>query len=402
MNRASWVNGFVIDVFSVRHVAGALALLGTGCADAPEEVASTSVASGCSRGGIIAQVEQLRVPAGALSPRTGHALASLGGGLFVARGVVDDFETQTNTFPLDLLRVFPHAERVRELPQRGDDEPGGLSYSCMAGSVLPSPSLYLFGGAHYVFELRPDFFGSLVVSDTLWRYDLRARRWSSLSPVGDRPAARTGCVAESFGGFFYMFAGIDRYFNVNNELWRFDPRENQWTELAPNGPVPPPRYKPAVALDQKEGKVYFYGGLAVGAAGFERVDDFWVYDIAENSFRELPNGIAPNRDQGAMGVLGGPMGRRYLVHVGGDLPTDVDCVGFPQRAKATGEVWAFDIAAESWTQLETRGPVPRLEYHAGATVGNAFYFLGGWAEEPDEERTCRQVWSDAIYELRLR
>src|SRR5690606_38219910 len=97
-------------------------------------------------------------------------------------------------------------------------------------------------------------------------------------------------------------------------------------------------------------------------------------------------GITPVRDQGALAVLRGPRGGRYVVHVGGDVPSAVSCVGFPQLAAATDEVWAFDVAAETWALLPTEGAMPRVEYHAGASVGRDFVFAGGWAEEPDPAR----------------
>lgn len=331
--------------------------------------------------------------------RSGHSMVTLGLAPLVVRGVRDDFDTQTNTFPEDILRLGPLTGNVRPLLELGLDRPGGLSHACAAADP-GNASFYLFGGANYVFELRPDFFSSLSVSDELYRYDLPERRWELLEPAGAAPSARSGCAAEFFGGALYIFGGISRSFQVNAELWKLDPELDAWTQLLPEGPVPPARYKPAAALDRAGGKIYYYGGLAFGPAGFARLDDFWVYDIASNTFRELPSGIDPVRDQGSMAVLRAPTGKRYVVHVGGDLPTDVSCTGFPQLARATDEVWAFDIEDETWSVLPAEG-MPRIEYHAGTTLANRFYFAGGWAEEPDAERTCRQEWNPHFFELSL-
>jgi len=349
--------------------------------------------------GLIAKVEV--VGEDPVLERSGHSMVEVKNRLYVARGVRDDFDSQTNTFPEDVLKLDRHNGNVRRLVERGAERPGGLSYSCAAGSDEAGETFYLFGGANYVFELRPDFFSSLVVSDSLYRFDVHTRRWTLLEPAGPRPSARSGCTAQFFRGDLYMFAGISRFFEVNDELWKFQPDLGTWTQLFPEGPVPSPRYKPAVAIDERAGKIYFYGGLAFGPEGFARIDDFWVYDITSNSFRQLPSGIAPVRDQGSMGVLAAPGGKRYVVHVGGDVPTDVSCTGFPQLAEATDEVWAFDIAAETWALLETDGWMPRIEYHAGATVKNRFFFAGGWAEEPDPARTCRQEWNPHFFQLSL-
>jgi hypothetical protein len=378
-----------------------LALSASGCgAAAGGEDAVESKAAALQHHGLQAHVEAIAEDV-ALQ-RSGHSVVAVDGKAYLARGVMDDFTTQTNKFPEDLWRLQPHSGALRQIDERGAQQPDGLAYSCTAGDDTGAGALYLFGGAHYQFELDPDFFASLVVSDGLYRFDLARKRWSLLEPAGVRPSARSGCTAEFFGGTLYMFAGISRVFDVNNELWTFRPELGAWTELHPDGPTPAPRYKPAVALDERAGKIYYYGGLAFGAEGFARIDDFWVYDIANNQFRQLPGGIQPVRDQGSMGVLTAPNGKRYVIHVGGDLPTTTSCVGFPQLAKATSEIWAFDIEAETWSLLDSAGSMPRIEYHAGTTVGDRFYFAGGWAEEPDAERTCRQVWNPHFYELSLR
>lgn len=402
MSRAvSSSTGYVVTARGL-CLATAAASAVLGCGGIADDAAIELDSRGASLlgGTLEARFEAIEPTGDVLTHRSGHSVVAVKQKLYVVRGVTDDFETQTNTFPEDVLRFNPRTEKTRALRERGE-APGGLSYSCAAGSNAQGGSLYLFGGANYVFELRPDFFSSLVVSDALYRFDIPRQRWTLLEPDGARPTARSGCAAELFGGDMYMFGGISRFFEVNAELWKFQPASETWAQLEPEGPVPPPRYKPAVALDRAAGELYYYGGLAFGPAGFERLDDFWVYDIAANTFRQLPSGIDPERDQGSMTVLTAPGGKRYVVHVGGDLPTTVACTGFPQLAAATAEVWAFDIDAETWTLLPVAGPAPRIEYHAGATLNNRFYFAGGWAEEPDPEQTCRQAWNEQIFELSL-
>lgn len=396
---------FEMGSAAARGGAGALlltcALLGSACGEVADTEGTGDVRDGLTHRRVVASFEKIIPKGDSFQHRTGHAMVAVKNKLYVTRGVVDDFATQTNTFPEDVLRLQPRAGRVKTLAQRGSPQPGGFSYACAAGDDRGSGSLYLFGGANYVFELRPDFFPSLVVHDDLWRFDVARGTWELIEPTGATPSARSGCAAEFTSGALYLFAGISRFFEVNDELWRFDPATASWSMLEPTGPRPAARYKPAAALDEAEGKIYYYGGLAFGPAGFERLADFWVYDVATNRFRELPSGIAPARDQGAMALLSAPDGRRYVVHVGGDLPTETACVGFPQLASATNEVWAFDIEAERWSLLEKRGPAPRIEYHAGAVLKDRFYITGGWAEEPDPVNTCRQVWNEGFFAMSL-
>jgi N-acetylneuraminic acid mutarotase len=394
--RRAWIESSVV-LGNGCWIAG---LIASGCGGAAGGEQATRASAAELRHGLVAHVDAIAEDT-ALQ-RSGHSVVALDGNVYVARGVVDDFTTQTNTFPQDVWRLRTRSGALRELEQRGDQQPSGWSYSCTAADGARGGSLYLFGGAHYLFELDPGFFASLVANDGLYRFDLPSRRWSLLEPAGARPSARSGCTAEFFDGTMYMFAGISRFFEVNNELWAFQPALGTWTQLTPEGDVPPPRYKPAVALDESAGRIYYYGGLAFGAEGFARIDDFWVYDIATDRFRQLPSGITPVRDQGSMGVVRAPNGKRYVLHVGGDLPTTTSCVGFPQLALASDEIWAFDIEGETWSRLDSDGTMPRIEYHAGATVDDRFYFSGGWAEEPDPERTCRQEWNRNFFELSLR
>jgi N-acetylneuraminic acid mutarotase len=393
--RRAWIESSAV-VGTGWWIAG---LIASGCGGVAGSEPALEAKGGELRRGLVAHVDAIAEEA-ALQ-RSGHSLVALDRDVYVTRGVMDDFTTQTNTFPEDLWRLRTRSGALRELPERGD-APGGWSYSCTAADDAGGGSLYLFGGAHYLFELDPDFFASLEVNDGLYRFDVPRRRWSLLEPAGARPSARSGCTAEFFDGTLYMFGGISRFFEVNNELWAFQPALGTWAQLTPEGELPPARYKPAVALDRSAGKIYYYGGLAFGAEGFARIDDFWVYDIATNRFRQLPSGITPVRDQGSMGVVRAPNGKRYVLHVGGDLPTTQSCVGFPQLAQATSEIWAFDVEAETWSLLDSDGSMPRIEYHAGATVDDRFYFAGGWAEEPDPERTCRQHWNPNVFELSLR
>jgi len=395
----SWKRSSVVLVRRVGLTGVALASSACGGIATGDDVQLSSRSSELSKRTLAAKVEQ--VGEDVVLERSGHSMVSVENGLYVARGVRDDFDTQANTFPEDVLRLHRRSGNVRALAERGAERPGGLSHSCAAGGEAHGGAFYLFGGASYVFELRPDFFSSLVVSDALYRFDVPERRWTLLEPADPRPSARSGCAAQLFDGALYMFAGISRSFEVNDELWKYQPELGTWAELHPEGAMPSPRYKPAVALDEEAGRIYYYGGLAFGPEGFARIDDFWVYDIASNTFRELPSGMQPVRDQGSMGVLRAPGGKRYVVHVGGDLPTDVSCTGFPQLARATSEIWAFDIANETWSLLKNRGRMPRLEYHAGATLHDRFYFAGGWAEQPDAERTCRQEWNPHFFELSL-
>lgn len=352
-----------------------------------------------------ARVVTVDVKGDGLPHRTGHQVVAVHDDLYVARGVADDIATQTNTFYRDLYRFQPkHHDRGKfhELPERGAATPPAMAVACMVGDESGTGSLLSFGGAHYLFELDPGFFASLVVYDTLWEYRIATGRWSAVTPgSGPRPAARAGCNAEIHDGAMYMFGGLNRFLQLNNELWRFDLGSRTWTQLPPNGPVPPPRFIGATAVDHETGKIYLYNGHKETAAGFETIGDFWVYDVASNAWRQIETSPSPPRDEGTLSLLHDPSGKKYLVYTAGHTETDVRCVGFPEMNTATNEIWGFDIEAEIWKKLDVVGEAPRLEFCRGATVGDTHYVMGGWTDVPDPDLVCKQVWNENVYEVSL-
>lgn len=336
--------------------------------------------------------------------RSGHQVVAVRDKLFVSRGLEDDIATQTNTFRNDVFRLDPHPNgdaTLKALHERGDERLGETAYHCMVGDSRHAGSLLSFGGAHFVYQGSPDFFRSLTVSDTLWRYRVSDGRWTAIQPSGPKPAARAGCNAEFYRGSMYMFGGLNRFLRLNNELWRFDTETETWTHLTPSGPVPPPRFIGATVVDEDEGKIYLYNGHKATPSGFQTIGDFWVYDVQNNSFRQLPSDPNPPRDEGTLSILRAPSGKKYLVYTGGHTASPALCVGFTEMTTATNEVWAFDPDAESWQKLEVVGDAPRLEFVRGATIDNKHYLVGGWFDVPDPTNICRQVWNEDIYEVSL-
>jgi N-acetylneuraminic acid mutarotase len=349
-----------------------------------------------------AKVEKLQLKGDPFLHRTGHQVAAVKNDLFIFRGVEDDIATAKNTFRDDLFRLDPkHGERARmkEMRERGDVIPPETGFHCMVSDSRRS--LFSFGGAHYLFQGDPAFFQSFVVYDTLWKYDVSDKHWQAIQPLGTKPAPRAGCNAEFHDGSMYVFGGLNRFFALNNELWRFDTNTTSWTQLTPTGPVPEARFIGATTTDHDTGRIYLFNGHRSTPTGFQTIGDFWVYDVATNAFRALPSIPAPARDEGTLSLLRAPGGKKYLIHTAGHTATPVLCTGFIERTTAINEVWAFDLEAETWQQLQVEGDAPRLEFVRGATIDNEHYLVGGYSDVPDPVNICRQQWNEDVYRLSL-
>lgn len=350
------------------------------------------------------KIERMNPRGDSFLHRTGHQVAAVKDDIFVLRGVEDDVATQTNTFRDDLFRIDPkHQRRVRmtELSERGAAIPPSTAFHCMVGDDRRGGSLWSFGGADFLYQGDPAFFQSFVVFDTLWHYRIPNKRWEAITPTGVKPSPRAGCNAEFYRGSMYMFGGLNRFFGLNNELWRFDTASETWTQLTPSGPLPEARFIGATALDEDNGNIYLFNGHRATSLGFQTIGDFWVYNVASNTFRQLPSLPSVARDEGTLSILRAPGGKKYIVHTAGHTASGVLCTGFSEMTTALNEIWAFDPQDEAWDHLDVVGDAPRLEFARGATVDNKHYIIGGWADVPDPVNTCRQVWSEEIYRISL-
>ncbi len=186
------------------------------------------------------------------------------------------------------------------------------------------------------------------------------------------------------------------------DVWSLDLTQITW-ELLDEGTGPADRNEHTVVLDQVRRRLVVYGGkLSEG----ERVyGDTWAFDLTTRTWDRIHAGGAgsPGSRFGHVAVL--------------DLDEDRMIVygGYDNAVK--NDVWAFDLAAHSWTQLRSGAigeldPQPRGRYDHTATldpVARRMIIQGGsemlgtsteecwafrldddtWERLPDGPRRCR-------------
>ena len=115
-------------------------------------------------------------------------------------------------------------------------------------------------------------------------------------------------------------------------------------------PAPDGRIDAPLVYDPTDRRLYMFGGQA---GGF--LNDLWAYSFDQAAWTELqPGGGPPAGRRGHTMVFDGV--RRRLVVFGG------------QASGFFNDVWAYDIASNTWTQLDGGGPKPNTRYgHSGIT-----------------------------------
>ena len=199
--------------------------------------------------------------------------------------------------------------------------------------------LIAFGGLD---EFAPAY------SDATMAYDPTAGIWTSLRPGVAVPSARARhtLVYDPGTGTTILFGGLvggDPPDTVFGDTWAYDPVANTWTELKPAGSLPSPRGGHAMAYDPVGKRMILFGGGTASA----RFNDTWAYDPVANTWTELkPAGTLPSPRSGhAMAY--DPISKRMILFGGGATEKSL-----------LDDTWAYDPAANTWTELELSGAVP--------------------------------------------
>jgi N-acetylneuraminic acid mutarotase len=139
-----------------------------------------------------------------------------------------------------------------------------------------------------------------------------------------------------------MFGGVGAATRFNDS-WAYDPVGNTWTQLSPAGPVPADRFGHAMAYDPSSGRILMFGGRV---GDMEFLNDMWAFDGAANTWTKLsPAGDQP-AVRGNASMAYDPAARRMILFGGQNLETEF------------GDTWAYDPAANKWTELHPSGVVP--------------------------------------------
>lgn len=247
----------------------------------------------------------------------------------------------------------------------GINHPPGMSGST---AVIIDSALYLFGGYDY---------GGDGCTNRLFKLDLSAFVWESLSPSGTPPSPVDKMVGWQYNKRFYIFGGFgnpdctsayDFQFVFYNMLWRgwtnqffmYDPAKNQWSRPPCSGNFPSARAAHAAAV--LKDKVYIFGGRHDN----HRLNDLHSLDMTLLTWSgELP--VCGPLPEGRSWHSLTSVSDRFLILYG----------GFSQTNVPLKDCWMFDTEAELWHLIELPISKPRLWHSACLSLYNEVLVYGG-------------------------
>ncbi len=196
----------------------------------------------------------------------------------------------------------------------------------------------------------------------------------------DQPPPRgdaAGAVDPISGAFFLFGGDVGPVVSCaarpafDDATWRFDPRCNVWTRLAP-ATHPSARSRTAYALDARRRRLLLFGGRSRTAASgaYTVYRELWSLDLASGSWELLnPVGDAPVARANATLVVDAASDSAVLF--GGNNSTD------GARFTPRNDTWRLDLATLTWTRIGLAGPPPARQFHAAAVRDGAMVVLGG-------------------------
>jgi N-acetylneuraminic acid mutarotase len=201
----------------------------------------------------------------------------------------------------------------------------------------------------------------------LWSFEPSNNRWTQLFPEGARPARLVGHTV-------VWDAGRERVLQFGGHgiggggLWSYDPGSNQWELLQTAGRAPAARGFHSAVWDPAREWMFVYGGIGPSA---EILDDLWAFDVQENSWIELPRPTMRPRPRFYQAAVWDPSEDQMLVFAGADL----------FRGVLFDDLWSYRPATNTWTEIAPVGARPdeRLSHTLvwDPTLGRVLMYGGG-------------------------
>ncbi len=165
-----------------------------------------------------------------------------------------------------------------------------------------------------------------VSTATSHKYDPIADDWSTIESFPG--IARGFSYGVTDGEFGYMGFGYNTQVgDYLNDLWKFDPTNETWEELA-SCPCQARTHPAFIHLD---GKIF----VGVGGSSSGNRDDWWEYDVAGDSWSQKPD------------FPGVPRHHPYYFDLDGYA-----YVGFGHGAGIFNDFYKYDPATEEWEQMD--------------------------------------------------
>lgn len=233
----------------------------------------------------------------------------------------------------------------------------------------PSGFIYIFGGR----------FGNLPLDDDVWRFDPHHNQWSQLSTRGHRPPSLQEHSLVEYGDHLYMFGGQISSTNSQGCFWRLDLVSLEWNLLS----QPSSMFGAHLGPTNRRGhSAVVYSNCMYIFGGFE---DFrgssaqlWEYNLICETWqlRDLSSTSAcrPEPRHGHSAIV-----HRDSMYIYGGL----------SNLKPLNDMWRWSWRDKRWYKLRSKGKSPgHLHGHTSIQAFDSMFVFGG----ERQGKPTRSLW----------
>lgn len=193
-------------------------------------------------------------------------------------------------------------------------------------------------------------------------------------------------VCSSPNGYIYIHGGRTGNCALYDDIWRFDPHQNSWSQMKTSGRKPP-NLQEHTLVEYNE-QLYLFGGQ-VSASNDD--ESFWRLDLVNNEWHSL------KLRSSKYGAYLGPSNRRgHSAVIYGDSMYIFG--GFEDFRGSSSQLWEYDLMNQRWelrnlSSLSAIQPEPRHSHSAIVHDCN-MYIYGGLSNLKPLGDLWRWSWRD--------
>lgn len=160
-------------------------------------------------------------------------------------------------------------------------------------------------------------------------------------------------------------------YDLVDEMWAFHLDCASWERLTPAG-GPGVRARHASTIDTSRNRMLLFAGrlrMSGGFGSYVNFNDVWAFDLATDTWSELATTGGPPSARSSAIMQYDAARDRVIVFGGNDSTSGLTLTGL-------GDTWSLDLATNTWSEIVGAGPPARL-FHASALTGDRIVIFGG-------------------------
>jgi N-acetylneuraminic acid mutarotase len=157
-----------------------------------------------------------------------------------------------------------------------------------------------------------------------------------------------------------------------NDTWKYDATCDRWEKIETTV-QPSARSRAAYAVDSLRRRILLFGGRfrAASTGSYTLYKDVWAFDMQAQTWSQVMTMGMGPSERANSAVVYDPMADELVVY-GGNTSTS------GLMFAPMGDVWALNLRTNTWRAVMTTGTAPTTRlFHSAAMVGRAMFVFGG-------------------------